>query len=143
MLGRFLVRGLFLSNLISTYRLKAIAKFLALINAMELNINTLNPNHPLAATIIAININAEEKIVCSNATNSKKSFIFLSIYLRPRETSFLNPFATVRSLFSTLSFFTFIKNPEVGLGVVGTNTQYESSNSLVTNPIALTSPNLT
>ena len=64
MLGRFLVRGLFLSNLISTYRLNAIAKFLALINAMELKNNTSNPNHPLAATTIAININEDEKIVC-------------------------------------------------------------------------------
>ena len=63
-LGRPAVRGLCLSYTRSTYRLNPIAALRALIAASVPKISSFIPNHPSAATIIAIKIKGSEKILC-------------------------------------------------------------------------------
>ena len=58
------------------------AKFLAVKAARIPSINSLIPNQPFAATIIAMKIKGSEKIECLNITSSLKSFSFcLSLFM--------------------------------------------------------------
>ncbi len=153
-LGRLLVRALRLSISLSQNRLNPMAKFLALMRASAQSRNVLQPTQRLAfvsklATHIAIKIKLALKIVCSKATSSLKreivsrslcQVLVICTHLIPRETTFFKPSATLISVRSIFSRSTRNKNPEVGFGVVGTNTHTNSPSSLVINPTTWCSP---